>query len=178
MYWGSSGARPTRRRCRCGSRPPKPTRLFPPRDRVRHGLARRTVLSSCGRTQLRRRRYQNPAGGTHAPVDDLIDLAHQGISMAVREMCCRIATDSASFLRAAANLNRVGQLSLSDETLRQVVESDGRAVLAWQDHEQLELDFEAGACTTCATPDGGSTTRVYVGVDGFMLPMVTEDEQA
>src|SRR5205085_4793950 len=69
-------------------------------------------------------------------------------------------------------------LSLSDEMLRQVVESDGRAVLAWQDHEQLELDFDAGACTTCATLDGGSATRVYVGIDGFMLPMVTESEQA
>lgn len=110
-------------------------------------------------------------------MDDLIDLAHQGISLAVREMCCRIGTDSASFARAAANLNRVGQLSLSDETLRQVVESDGRAVLAWQDHEQLELDFDAGACQTRATPEGASTTRVYVGIDGFMLPMVTEGEQ-
>lgn len=110
-------------------------------------------------------------------MDDLIDLAHQGISLAVREMCCRISTDSASFARAATNLNRIGQLKLSDETLRQVVESDGRAVLAWQDHEQLELDFDAGTCTTCATPDGGLATRVYLGIDGFMLPMVTQVEQ-
>ena len=125
---------------------------------------------------MRRRRYQNPAGGTDAPVDDRIDLAHQSVSWAVREMCCRIGIDSASFARAAANLDRVGQRKLSDQTLRQVVESEGRAVLAWQDHEQLELDFDAGGGTTTATADGRAMTRLYVGIDGFMLPMITDAE--
>jgi hypothetical protein len=94
----------------------------------------------------------------------------------VREMCCRIGIDSASFARAAANLDRVGQLKLSDETLRQVVQSQGRAVLAWQDQEQLELDFDAGRCTTTATEDGRAVRRLYVGIDGFMLPMVSDTE--
>lgn len=112
------------------------------------------------------------------PVDDLIDVAQQSISLAVREMCCRIGIDSASFKRAAENLARIGQLPLSDESLRQVAESEGRAVLAWQDHEQLELDFDAGRCTTDATEDQTPTTRVYVGIDGFMLPMVSDAEIA
>lgn len=131
---------------------------------------------------MRRRRYERPSGGgTDAPADDLIDLAHQGVSLAVREMCCRVGMDAASFARAAENLKRVGQLTLSDESLRQVVESEGRAVLAWRDHGdhgQLELDFDAGRCTTDATADGRPTTRVYVGVDGFMLPMVSDAEMA
>ena len=109
-------------------------------------------------------------------MDDLIDIAHQSVSLAVREMCCRIGTDSASFVRAAENLARVGQLQLSDESLRQVVESEGQAVLAWQDHGQLELDFDAGQCTITATQNGEPTTRVYVGLDGFMLPMVSDGE--
>jgi hypothetical protein len=141
-------------------------------------VATRTVLSCCGRAEVRRRRYENPAGGTHAPVDDLIDLAHQSVSLAVREMCCRIGIDSSSFTRAAANLDRVGQLKLSDQTLREVVESEGRAVLSWQDHEQLELDFDAGRCLTTATEDGAATTRAYVGIDGFMVPMVTDAEKS
>jgi len=111
-------------------------------------------------------------------VDDLIDLAHQSVSLAVREMCCRIGTDSASFTRAAANLDRVGQLKLSDQTLREMVESEGRAVLAWQDHEQLELDFDAGQCVTNATDDGATASRIYVGIDGFMVPMVTDAEKS
>jgi hypothetical protein len=127
--------------------------------------------------ELRRRRYaRGQGGGADAPVDDLIDLASSGVSLAVREMCCRIATDSASFLRAAANLARVGQLHLSDETLRQVVEAEGRAVLAWQGQEQLEFDFDAQKCLTTETPDGSAVSRVYVGIDGFMLPMVSDAE--
>lgn len=111
-------------------------------------------------------------------MDDLIDLTHQSISLAVREMCCRIGIDSGSFARAAANLDRIGQLKLSDQTLREVVESEGRVVLAWQDQEQLELDFDAGQCRTNATADTTPTTRVYVGIDGFMVPMVTDAEKA
>ena len=56
---------------------------------------------------MRRRRYENPAGGTESPVDDLLDVAHQSVSLAVREMCGRIGIDSGSFTRAAANLERV-----------------------------------------------------------------------
>lgn len=125
-----------------------------------------------------RHRYQNERGGTDAPVDDLIDLAGSGVSLAVREMCCRIATDSGSFTRAAANLNRLAQLQMSDEKLRQLAESEGRAVLRWHEYEQLELDFEPRSCLTDKTGDGSIRSRLYVGIDGFMLPMVTDAEQA
>lgn len=101
---------------------------------------------------------------------------HGGVSLAVREMCCRLGCDSASFARAAANLDRLAQLKLSDETLRKLVESDGRAVLAWQDQGQLELDFDAGQCLTDQAPGGRVTSRLYVGIDGFMVPMVTDAE--
>lgn len=137
------------------------------------------MLTGCGRARVSRRRYASPAGGgTDAPVDDLIDLAHDSVSLAVREMCCRLAIDAASFARAAGNLARVGQLKLSDESLRKLVESEGRAVLAWQDDGQLELDFDAGQCRTDQTADGTTTSRVYVGIDGFMAPMVTDAEVA
>jgi hypothetical protein len=109
-------------------------------------------------------------------VDELIDLAACGVSLAVREMCCRIATDSGSFARAAANLDRLAQVKLSDEKLRQLAESEGRAVLAWHEHEQLEFDFDARHCLTAQTGDGSVKSRVYVGIDGFMLPMVTDQE--
>ena len=126
--------------------------------------------------QLRRRRFQNAAGQNVAAVDDLIDLAGSSVSLAVREMCCRIATDSGSFTRAAANLSRLAQVRLSDEKLRQLAESEGRAVLAWHEQEQLEFDFNAGKCLTDQTGDGSIRSRIYVGIDGFMVPMVTDAE--
>lgn len=109
-------------------------------------------------------------------MDDLIDLAGQSVSLAAREMCCRLAVDSGSFKRAADNLRRVAQLPMSDETLRKVVESEGKAIVAWQDHEQLELDFDAGRCRVESAVDGATLSRLYVGMDGFMLPMVTDAE--
>ena len=111
-------------------------------------------------------------------MDDLVDLTHQSVSVAVKEMCCRLGIDAASFARAAGSLARVGQLKISDELLRQIVESEGTAVLLWQEHEQLELDFDAAKCLTTATADQSAVCRVYVGIDGFMLPMVTQAEAA
>jgi len=141
-------------------------------------VAVRSTLSCNGRVEIRRRRYENGEGGIESPVDELIDLAACGVSLAVREMCCRIAVDSGSFARGAANLERLAQLKLSDEKLRQLAESEGRAVLAWHEHEQLEFDFDARRCLTSQTADGSVKSRVYVGIDGFMLPMVTEQEMA
>jgi len=136
--------------------------------------------------ELRRRRFETPDGITDAAIDALIDLAGSGLSLATREMCCRVAVDSGSFARAAANLDRLAELKLSDEKLREVAESEGRAVLIWQDQEQLELDFDAGRWKTDATARPGSpksadkqmVSRAYVGIDGFLLPMVTDAEAA
>jgi Transposase len=140
------------------------------------GLAVRSVLSSNGRIEQRRRRYHAPGLGGVVPVDRLIDVLESSVSLGVRELCCRIATDSGSFTRAAANLERAAQLRLSNEKLRQVVEAEGRAVLVWQEHEQLEFDWDAADCVTEQTPDGVPISRLYVGCDGFMSPAVTDAE--
>ena len=134
------------------------------------------MLSGLGRVELRRRRFERPGGGTDVSVDELIDLAAAGVSLAAREMCCRAAVDAGSFARAASNLRRLAGLTLSDERLRQVVESEGKAVLAWQEDGQLELDFDAAQWMTDATAGQKQTSRAYVGIDGFLLPMVTDAE--
>jgi hypothetical protein len=125
---------------------------------------------------LRRTRYYDPAGGSEAPVDVLVDQSQQLISLGVAEMACRLAIDSASFERAAGNLLRTAGLSLSEERLRQLVEHEGKLVLEAQRTEQLELDFTAGDCKTQG-PDGQQTTRVYLGLDGVMVPVITQAEK-
>ena len=130
---------------------------------------------------VRRRRYQDASGGTGVPVDDLVDLAGASVSVAAREMCCR-AADGGSFARAAAALGRPAGLRVSDEQLRRVAGSEGRAVVAWQDDGQPELDVDAGTWPAAGPgsaggPAGGAVaSRAYVGVDGFMLPVVTDAE--
>jgi hypothetical protein len=50
-------------------------------------------------------------------------------------------------------------------------------VFVAQRAEQLELDFMARDCTTCRRPDGQPTTRLYVGMDGVMVPVITQAEK-
>jgi hypothetical protein len=130
-----------------------------------------------GRVGLLRTRYYDPTGGSHVPVDSLVDQTQQLITLGVAELACRLAIDSASFQRAAGNLLRTAGLSISEELLRRLVEQEGKLVLEAQRTEQLELDFSAADCTTRERPDGRETTRIYLGMDGVMVPVITQAEK-
>jgi hypothetical protein len=60
--------------------------------------------------------------------------------------------------------------------LRQVVESEGKAVLACQRQEQLEIDWSAAECKT-PTPQGQEVSRVYASADGVMVPVTRQAEK-
>ena len=66
-----------------------------------------------GRITLRRRRY---VSGSH-PLDTWLDVAEASVSLGARELACRLNQGSRSFQKAAENLARAAQLSLSDELL-------------------------------------------------------------
>jgi hypothetical protein len=87
-----------------------------------------------------------------------------------------VALDSGSFVRAAEVLLKVGNLRLSDESLRQVVEGEGKLVQRAAETEQLLLDFDAHDCVA-DRPDGQQTTRVYLGCDGVKVPLITDAEK-
>lgn len=106
-----------------------------------------------------------------------MDEAQHLITLGVTELACRLAIDSASFQRAAGNLLRTAGLSISEENLRQLVEHEGKLLLEAQRNEQLQLDFTAADCKTRQRPDGQETTRVYLGLDGVMVPVITQDEK-
>lgn len=92
-------------------------------------------------------------------------------------MACRLGVDSASFTRAAENLKHAAGIDLSDELLRELVNSEGKAVQKAQDEAQLEFDWTAKECLTTQTPDGKPVSRVVGGADGVMSPMVTMAEK-
>lgn len=125
---------------------------------------------------LSRRRWQGPGGGGVVPADALLDAAEATVSLGARELCCRTGADARSFARAAENLKLVGQLTLSAELLRQVVEREGRRVLAAGESGELAPDWQAVDCRV-KTPQGREVSRVYVGVDGFMAPLLTDAEK-
>jgi hypothetical protein len=126
--------------------------------------------------RLERRRYERADGSSVIPVDALIERVCHTVSLGVGQLACRLALGAPSFSRAADNLQAAAQLTISPETLRQVVEQEGRLVVEQQNHGQLELDWTAADCQT-ARPDGGRVSRVYLSSDGVLLPMITRGEK-
>lgn len=109
-------------------------------------------------------------------MDSLLDAAAATVSLGARELCCRTAIDSKSFARAAEQLGQVGQLSISVSSLRELVEAEGKGVLAASESGSLKPAWQAKDCKV-KTPDGKEVSRVYLGIDGFMTPQITEAEK-
>lgn len=88
-------------------------------------------------------------------------------------MCCRAAISQQGFGKASEHLKDMAQLSISKERMRTIVESEGQSVLAAQQQAVLPAGFTLEDCKT--SPVGPK--RVYVGIDGVKVPMVTQQEK-
>jgi hypothetical protein len=129
-------------------------------------------LTVNGRIRLGRRRWYSPGDGTSTPLDRWVDAVEGSISLGVREMACRLNGDGKNFDKAAANLARTAQVALSGETLRVLVESEGKRVVQAQKAGQLPVNWSAADCRTEA-----GTTRLYFGSDGVMVPLLSDAEK-
>lgn len=137
-----------------------------------------TVLTINGRLTLSRRRYSATDAGSCHPLDGWLDRAFDTVSLGLREMACRLNAASRSFDKAASNLARTAQVRMSGEFLRQIVESEGRAIQAAAKAGRLPVDWDASDCPALdkdAVPT--DQTRIYIGSDGVMVPVVTDAEK-
>ena len=125
---------------------------------------------------MERTRWHAAGEGSDTPLDRLLDQAESVASVGVRELCCRLGVAGGCFARAAENLHRAAGVKMSAENFRQIVEAEGRAVLAAAEDERLELDFSAAGCRTL-TPEGESVSRLYASCDGVLVPMTTQAEK-
>lgn len=129
-----------------------------------------------GRVEWRRTRWYAKGEGSDTPLDRLLDAVESTVSLGLRELCCCLGLDAKSFARAAKNLHKSAAIQISEELLRQVVESEGKAVLKASHEEQLELDWSAASCRT-KPPQGQEVSRLYVSADGVMVPVTTAAEK-
>jgi len=116
---------------------------------------------------VRRTVYWSAQAGTVIPTDQWLGLTEHRVSAGVREMCCREALHC-SFEVASDNLRRTAQFSLAGRSLREVVENQGRSVLAAQQKGSLRPAFTAADCTA---------ETLISGADGVMVPQVTEEQK-
>lgn len=133
------------------------------------------MQSGNGRIELRRRRFGQKEL-SHCPVDRLVDETEATVSVGVRQLCCLEGGNARSFERGRENLKRLAHIDCGRELFRQVVESEGRAVLKASQQEQLELDWSAAECKTQA-PDGREVSRLYASADGVLVPTTTQAEK-
>lgn len=110
------------------------------------------------------------------PVDALMGLAEATVSRGLCELCCRLNRGSTSFAEASEHLWRAAQVKVSRETLRQVVQAEGREVIKAQASGALPPSFQAKQCRT-TTPQGTAISRIYESVDGVKVPTVTDVEK-
>jgi hypothetical protein len=130
------------------------------------------VLTVNGRIDVWRIRWHCPQEGSETVADGWLDEAEATISEGVREMACRLNQGSTSFEKTAANLARAAHLSINKETLRQLIEGEGKVVLKSLQRGELEPEWTA---EECLVPEGVS--RLYLGCDGVNVPLVTEEEK-
>ena len=156
---------------------PKP--IFPPPLSAATGKPKRnkgrqnySVLSINGRMRLRRVRWHCSHTGSETPIDRMLDRAESTISEGVREMACRVNQNASSFQTAAENLWRTAHIEVSKETVRQLVEGEGRVVLRAMQQAELSPEWSSDDCTT-----DEDTHRVYLGCDGVKVPLVTDEEK-
>jgi len=130
-------------------------------------------LTANGVIRIGRVVYWSAKAGTHDGLDRWLGIADRRVSVAARELCCRSTLDGASFRRAAENLGRLGQITVSAERLREIVEGEGRQVLLARQSGVLGPTWTAGDCRVGV--DG--PTRVMLGSDGVMVPLVSAGEK-
>ena len=159
-------------------------RLFPPpkapdgRRLKNQGRESHTVLTVNDRLDLERTRWYTPVAGGLTPADGWLDVAEATVSLGARELACRLNQGARSFAKATDNLARAAQIHLSGELLRQVVEAEGKAVLAAQQAGRLIIPWTAGDCRVLdAAGRPTAQTRVYLGADGVKVPLVTDREK-
>jgi hypothetical protein len=105
-----------------------------------------------------------------------VDALETSVSVGMRELGCRLGIAGRSFARSVENLYEAAQIRISEEMLRNVVESEGKAVLTASAEEQLEIDWSGSDCKA-PTPCGQEVSRMYASADGVLVPTTTEAEK-
>jgi len=153
--------------------------LFPPhRNKAGHKLRHKGRQALCretvnGNIRIERIRWWSKDYGCDDTIDRVLGIVADQVSIGVRQMCSRVAISQQGFRKAAEHLHHLAQIRISHERLRMIVENEGQKVLQAQSKGQIETSLTPEKCQT--VPDG--PTRVYIGVDGVKVPMVTTQEK-
>lgn len=142
------------------------------------GKQSRSVLTVNGSVKMVRRWWHGVGVGSVVPMEAVLDSQQSTVSVGVREMACRLNNDGTSFDSTAENLDRTALVKMSGEQLRQIVLAAGTTVLQAQQDNAIPTAFRAAECIVDpSVPKEKQMTRIYTGLDGVMVPLVTDAEK-
>jgi hypothetical protein len=145
------------------------------RDKGLHGVR---VLTADGEIELRRRYFWARGHGGLCPADKAAGIDDGRVSPGAREILCRLGMVQ-GFRSSVQDANRIGNVPVSRERMRQLVEADGEAIRQARDSGRLPAAWQVEQTAAAAPekPSDKAPSPLYVGVDGVMAPMVTQVEK-
>jgi hypothetical protein len=105
----------------------------------------------------------------------LVGIDQGRVSPGAREILCRLGMVQ-DFRQAADDAKRIGNVPVGKEKLRQLVESEAASITQTRDDGKLPAAWTSLDAKVDAAK-GVSLTRVYAGVDGVLVPTVTQSEK-
>ena len=120
---------------------------------------------------MRRYFWSKGCGGQY-PVDAVMGLESGRVSPGALQLCCTMGVIQ-DFAQGADDLRTFSGLRVSQERLRQITESQGREAARVRESGVLKPAWSAAE----ATAGFGEPTRIYVGADGVMVRIVTQEEK-
>ena len=118
-----------------------------------------------GAVTICRRYFWSRATGGSCPVDQPLGVDDNTATCGARRVCCTLGVIH-DFDQAAQDLYAVAGIRISAEKLRQLVEQEGREVVAAR--------LSGALAPAWSAPEA---ERVYVGVDGVLVRAVTQAEK-
>lgn len=133
------------------------------------------VLTADGEITLNRPYFWAKGRSGVFPADAPVGIDGGRVSPGAREILCRLGTVE-DFRRAAEDATRIGNVPIGRDKLRQLVESEAAQVTKARNGGELTAAWTS-ADAKVDPARANSPTRVYLGIDGVMVPTVTQQEK-
>ena len=133
----------------------------------------RLVLTAGGAIEFQRRYFWTTGQPGTYPADAAAGIEGGNVSPGAREILCRMGLVQ-DFSQAAEDAIRIGNVVVSKERLRQIVEAEAAQVEQSRNRGVLPAAWTARDTEVAGSP---GRTRVYGGIDGVMAPLVTQVEK-
>jgi len=132
------------------------------------------VLTADGEIELSRRYFWAKDQEGRCPADQAVGIESGRVSPGARQILCRLGMVQ-SFAQASVDAARIGNVPACKERLRQIVEGEGQAITQARNTGTLPACWDSADAQVPG--HDRCPTRVYAGIDGVMVPTVTQEEK-